>query len=318
MTHYLDYGVTFLDHIQDQILKQHYLEWVIYLTHERSYSSHTLKAYDRDVQAFIAFMSPHLGCGITFEMLGKVQLADFRSYLAFQLSKGHSKSSVARGLSSVKSFYSFMRKRHGLINQAIDLITSPKIGKALPRAISVSEAKNLVEDIDLLSDETWVGLRDRAVLLLLYGSGLRISEALGLLGKDIQHHDYLVIRGKGDKERIVPMLPETFQAIKRYLDKCPYPLGKLDPLFRGEKGKGLQAAIIQRRLKVFREAYGLPSWSTPHALRHSFATHLLGSGVDLRTLQELLGHVSLSTTQRYTDVDTDHLLQVFTNAHPRT
>ena len=302
----------------DDSLRNSIVEWMAYLTHERAYSPHTLKAYGRDIQDFLTFMTSHKGEPLVFIDLKKIQLSDFRSYLAFQLSKGHSKTSVARRLSSLKSYFSFMRKRHGMQNQAIDLIASPKIGKSVPRAIGIAEAKNLVDDIDLLSDETWVGLRDRAVLLLLYGSGLRISEALGLLGKDMQHQDYLVIRGKGDKERIVPMLPETFQAIKKYLEKCPYTLGKLDPLFRGEKGKRLQAAIIQRRLKVFREGYGLPDCTTPHALRHSFATHLLGSGVDLRTLQELLGHVSLSTTQRYTDVDTEHLLKVFKSAHPRS
>ena len=302
----------------DPKLQKSYLEWVTYLTHERGYSPHTLDAYNRDVQDFLTFMMNHHGTTIQFEALEKFTLPDFRSFLAMQLSGGKSKSSVARTLSSVKSFFNFLRKRHGVRNQALELLSSPKRNKSVPKAISIDEAHKLTSEIEFLSDETWVGFRDRAVLLLLYGSGLRISEALALNGKDLQTHDYLVVRGKGNKERIVPLLPETRNALKAYQDKCPYPLGRLDALFVGEKGKRLQPAILQRRLQQFREAYGLPLHTTPHALRHSFATHLLGSGVDLRTIQELLGHVSLSTTQRYTDVDTEHLLNVFKNAHPRS
>ena len=218
----------------------------------------------------------------------------------------------------MRSFYRFCERDGTLKNGAIHLVQSPKLPHSVPRPLSVDGAKAVIGEVANLSEEDWIGARDTAVITLLYGCGLRISEALGLERNQAPLGDMLRITGKGGKQRLVPVLPVVADAVEAYLEACPYPLSDGDPLFVGKRGKRLNPRLIQGRLQVLRAALGLPPSATPHALRHSFATHLLSGGGDLRTIQELLGHASLSTTQHYTEVDTERLLDVYGKAHPRS
>jgi integrase/recombinase XerC len=251
---------------------------------------------------------------------------DFRSFLAHRRNHGLSNTSVARALSVLRSFFRHLERTGLVTNAAIRSVRSPKLPHSVPKPLGVEAAAAAREQIAFLHEEQWVNARDYAVLTLLYGCGLRISEALGLNHKDIgdlNHADVgsgaasLIIRGKGNKERMVPVLPVVRNAIDAYTALCPFANGREDPLFVGVRGKRLNAGIIQKSMREVRRALGLPESATPHALRHSFATHLLSAGGDLRTIQELLGHASLSTTQRYTEVETGHLLKVYRDAHPR-
>jgi len=291
--------------------------WLAWLEHERRVSAHTLEAYARDLAAFLTFLGRHLDDAIDLAALGRLGAVDFRAYLAARRNEGMAATSIARGMSSVRSFFRWLQRNRDFSNAAVRAVRAPKLPRSVPKPLNPAGALASVETVAELTDVPWVALRDTAVLLLLYGSGLRIAEALALNGGDAPSGDSVVITGKGRKQRLVPVLPTVREAIAAYRAACPYAIGRDDPLFVGVRGKRLDAAIVQRQMRRLRAPLGLPETATPHALRHSFATHLLAAGGDLRTIQELLGHASLSTTQRYTAVDAAHLLDVYARAHPR-
>lgn len=249
--------------------------------------------------------------------LSEIHTRDMRSWMAHERGRGVGSRSLARSLSAVKSFFRWLAKRHDLEPTAVLLARSPKFEPKLPRPLEIMAAGKMIETVKTQSMEDWVAARDAAVLTLLYGSGLRISEALGLTGANVPLPDVIRIQGKGGKERMVPVLPVTQSAVARYAKLCPFQMDPKLPLFRGVRGGGLNARIVQKTMQIARMQLGLPATATPHALRHSFATHLLNAGGDLRTIQELLGHASLSTTQAYTAVDSSRLMQVYNASHPK-
>ena len=273
---------------------------------------HTIRAYEATANRLIHFLEGHWGGAVSRDSLGKVSAADLRAYLALRRGEGLGNASAARELSAVRSFLVFAGGAG-----APPRVKGPRVKKGVPRPISPDEAVALAEDVEENAAEPWIGARDWAVLMLLYGAGLRVGEATGLTGAILPLGPTLSVTGKRDKTRIVPLLPQVRDAIEAYLRTCPWPISRDAPLFRGAKGGPLSPAIVRRSVQAARVRLGLPERTTPHALRHSFATHLLGRGADLRSLQELLGHASLSSTQIYTAVDAAHLLDVYRNAHPR-
>jgi integrase/recombinase XerC len=293
--------------------------WLDYLGAERRMSPKTLEAYRRDVGQFLAFMAEHLGGRPTLRQLAKLTPADIRAFMAARRGAGAGNRSLMRALAGTRSFARFLERNGKGKVGALAAVRTPKLPKTLPKPLAASAAKEMTA-IDVRAGEereTWVLARDAAVLALLYGSGLRISEALGLKRKDANGSDTLTVLGKGSKTRMVPVLPQVTQAIADYVKICPYDLPPDGPLFVGARGGPLSPRIVQLAMARLRGALGLPDSATPHALRHSFATHLLARGGDLRAIQELLGHASLSTTQIYTAVDAEHLLDVYASAHPR-
>jgi integrase/recombinase XerC len=299
-------------------------DWFAWLAHERRISPHTLDAYTRDLRKFLQFTSGHLGFPPGLGDLASLKARDFRGYLASRHGQGLARSSTARAMSGLRNFFNFLEHRGLAENAAIGTVKTPKVPHSVPKALGEQDALDVVEIIGDLQDESWMGKRDRAVLLLLYGCGLRIGEALGLnlgqapvRGSNPDSPDSIIVTGKGGKQRLVPVLPLVGGAIEDYLNACPHDLDADGPLFVGKRGKRLSARVIQRQMALLRGRLGLPETATPHALRHSFATHLLAGGGDLRTIQELLGHASLSTTQRYTEVDAGRLKSVYDGAHPR-
>lgn len=291
--------------------------WRTWLRSERRYSTHTLTGYDRDLQVFLDFVAQHLGQAPGLDDLGALRTLNFRAYMSRRRSDGLGPASLARALSAVRGFYRFCERQDLLTNAAIHGLRTPKQPHGVPKPLTVNEAVGAVEDVAMLSDTPWVQARDVGVLTLLYGCGLRIAEALALNRDQAPLQDSLIVRGKGGKERLVPVLPVVRRAVDAYLELCPYNfsgLGAEKPLFLGVRGKRLNQRIVRARMQQLRITLGLPSTATPHALRHSFATHLLAGGGDLRTIQELLGHASLSTTQRYTEVNSEHLLKVYREA----
>lgn len=293
-------------------------DWLGWLSHEKRAAAHTVEAYWRDVAGFIDYLADHLGGAVTIDGLGSLKPADFRGFLARRRAEGLGNASLGRALSSLKSLFRFLeRTRESFHNPAINTVRTPKIGVAIPKPLSVGEARAAIAAAAEMAAEPWIAARDVAVLTLLYGCGLRISEALGLNAGDTPKGDHLIITGKGGKQRMVPVLDAVRRAIADYLELCPFPREADDALFVGLRGGRLNASVVQKQMRTLRLALGLPETATPHALRHSFATHLLSAGGDLRTIQELLGHASLSTTQRYTEVDAERLLEVHAKAHPR-
>jgi integrase/recombinase XerC len=292
--------------------------WLDGLSNERRLSRHTLDAYERDTRQFLAFLTGHLASPTTIKDIQELRPADFRAFLSARRRDGAGARSLGRNLAGLRSLLRYLEKK-GLVNAAgAAAVRSPKQPKSLPKPLSDNQAINVVSNEAQLHDEPWIAARDAAVLTMLYGCGLRISEALDLLAADLRSGaTSLRITGKGNKTRIVPLLPVVVEAVETYRELCPYHLDPEGPLFRGARGGKLQAGIIQRGMQKLRSAFNLPDTATPHALRHSFATHLLAGGGDLRTIQELLGHASLSTTQVYTGVDASRLLEVYDRAHPR-
>lgn len=294
-------------------------EWLAALARERRLSAHTLEAYERDTRQFLQFMTGHGAGPPGLAEIGNLRPADLRAFLAFRRSGGAGANSLGRGLAGIRSFLRFLERR-GLANAAgAAAMRAPRRPKSLPKPLTVRDARRVVTAEDQLAEEPWIAARNAAVLTLLYGCGLRISEALSLTGDALnpERDAALRIAGKGGKTRLVPVLPAAREAVRQYRRLCPWHLAPDTPLFRGARGGPLRPAIIQREMKKLRAALDLPETATPHALRHSFATHLLGRGGDLRAIQELLGHASLSTTQVYTGVDTSRLLEVYDAAHPR-
>ncbi len=291
--------------------------WLQHLMSTRRSSRHTIEAYARDLSQFGSFLAGHLGHAAKLSDLATIRAIDFRRFLAERRKQGVGSTSLARQLSAIRSFYRYMERREILHNPALSALRSPKIPHAIPKPLNVRAATKLTTNKD---QTDWVNARDVAVMTLLYACGLRISECLGLdYGqlKDMRSSLALVIQGKGGKTRHVPVLPVAIDAIDAYLQLCPFELKPDGPLFLGVKGGRLNARNIQLVMQKLRGYLGLPDTATPHALRHSFATHLLSAGVDLRAIQELLGHASLSTTQVYTEVDAAHLLKQYASAHPR-
>ena len=276
----------------------------------------TLEAYQRDLAQFLNFLATHTGGPVSLKTLGELRAADFRAFMAQRRSEDLSSRSLARALSAIKSFFRFLEREGELSIEALNIVRAPKQPRSLPKALTISEAKAALVTTGEMEDRPWVAARDIAVLSLCYGAGLRISEALSLSRAGLEG-ETLRVTGKGGKTRLVPLIAPVRAAVEAYLDHCPFKLGPSQPLFRGVKGGVLSPRLIQMRVAQLRGALGLPPSAAPLALRLSFATHLLGRGGDLRATQELLGHASLSTTQIYTAVDTDRLLEAYRNAHPR-
>jgi integrase/recombinase XerC len=288
-------------------------DWDAHLAHEKRRSEHTRRAYIATAERFCAFMSRHRGSTIDARTLKALTPNDLRAYLADRRAEGLGNASAARELSALRGFLRFV----GGTNASVPQMRGPRVKKGLPRPVSPAEALQLAQDVEDNSREGWVGARDFALLLLLYGAGLRIGEALLLTGAVMPFGDTLRVTGKRNKTRIVPILPAVASAVSRYVAACPWPIAKDTPLFLGARGGPLQPGVVRASVRSARRALGLPERTTPHALRHSFATHLLAGGADLRSLQELLGHASLASTQVYTAVDAAHLLDIYRNAHPR-
>ncbi|MEL7151774.1 MAG: tyrosine recombinase XerC [Pseudomonadota bacterium] len=283
----------------------------------RGRAEKTLIAYRQDVLGFLAFLQTYEGAGQGRAALSKLSTRTMRAWMAHERGRGVSARSLARALSAVKNFVGWVAEQDGFDASAVLMTRAPRFNAKLPRPLAEDAARSMVEMVEELNDKDWVGARDAAVLTLLYGCGLRISEALSLTGAQMPLGDTLRIVGKGGKERIVPVIAAARAATDRYLRICPFDIEGDGPVFRGVQGKPLAARQVQKAMASARAVLGLPASATPHAMRHSFATHLLNAGGDLRAIQELLGHASLSTTQAYTAVDTARLMEVYETAHPR-
>jgi integrase/recombinase XerC len=293
------------------------LAFLAWLEQERRASPLTVREYGRDLADFIAFLVRHLGGEPDLAALGAVSQMDIRAWLTDQAGRGQINATRARHLSAVRSFYRFLARRHGVANPAAGLLATPKARRPIPKALSPAAARSVAEDVGDASDDPRAQARDTALFTLLYGCGLRIAEALALNVRDRPRRGgALRVVGKGAKERLVPVLPAVHTALDSWLTMHPAAGDPGAPLFPGLRGKRLNAGVAQRTMRAYRRLTGLPEHATPHALRHSFATHLLAGGADLRSIQELLGHASLSTTQRYTAVDEAGLLAVFNATHP--
>ena len=288
-------------------------DWDAHLAHEKRRSEHTRRAYIATAERFCAFLSRHRGGAVDARIIKALTPNDLRAYLAERRAEGLGNASAARELSALRSFLRFV----GGSNASVPQMRGPRVKKGLPRPVAPAEVLRLAHDVEDNAREGWVGARDFALLLLLYGAGLRIGEALSLTGAVLPLGDTLRVTGKRSKTRIVPILPVVAGAVSRYVEACPWPIGKDTPLFLGARGGPLAPGVVRAHVRSARLALGLPERTTPHALRHSFATHLLAGGADLRSLQELLGHASLASTQVYTAVDAAHLLDIYRSAHPR-
>ncbi|HLU66048.1 MAG TPA: tyrosine recombinase XerC [Kofleriaceae bacterium] len=296
-------------------------EWLDWLAHQKRHGPATVKAYRTDLSGFLRFCAGHLGDAPDLAALLGLGAGDFRAWLAERHRRGLARRSTARALAAVRGFYRFLDRQHGHHNPAATALRTPRLEQRLPRPLSEPHVEALLDEPADPDSAPWVIRRDLALFLLLYGAGLRIGEALALerdaVGADPAALRTLTVTGKGGKQRLLPILPVIAEALAAYLEACPYvPSGKA-PLFVGVRGKRLQQAVVRRRMQQLRRRAGLPENATPHALRHSFATHLLAGGADLRVIQELLGHASLSTTQGYTAVEGERLLALYHRAHPR-
>ena len=291
-------------------------QWLAMLAHEKRASPHTLRAYGDDVARFLGFQAAHVGGAVTAKRLEKLTPADIRAFISSRRSEGLGAGGVQRALAAVRSFYKFLAREGILENAAPKAIRTPRVRRSLPRPLAVADAERVLADAGE-HDVKWLGSRDAALLTLLYGAGLRISEALGLKRGDVPLGQTLTVLGKGSKERSIPVLPLVATALADYAAQIPFTGPPGSPLFLSRRGKPMSPREAQALMQRLRGRLGLPEKATPHALRHSFATHILQGGGDLRSVQELLGHASLSTTQIYTAMDTAQLLQTYQNAHPR-
>lgn len=288
-------------------------EYAAFLTDNRRMSPHSVRAYHATAERLSGFLERHWGGPVDRVALTKISTADLRSFLADRRGDGLTNRSTARELSAVRHFLRFALGE----NASLPALKGPRVPRSLPRPVNPDDVMALADDVSQSASDSWIGARDWALLLLLYGSGLRVSEATGLLGDVLPLGLTLRVTGKRNKTRIVPILEQVKSAIEDYISLCPYPMSRETPLFRGARGGPLSPALVRRAVQGARRRLGLSDRTTPHALRHSFATHLLAGGADLRSLQELLGHASLSSTQVYTAVDTAMLLDEYLNAHPR-
>ncbi|WP_407116092.1 tyrosine recombinase XerC [Bradyrhizobium sp. LMG 9283] len=306
----------------DPSIAQEMARWLSHLGAERRLSPKTLEAYGRDLRQCLDFLCSHWGERVTLERFASLEATDVRAFMAMRRADDIAGRSLMRALAGLRSFGRFLeREGKGKVG-ALSAIRAPKVAKSLPKPLPMASAKRLADADERAGEErdTWILARDAAVMALLYGSGLRISEALGLKRREVPRPgegDVLVVTGKGNKTRMVPVLQNVLELVQEYASMCPYPLPADGPIFVGARGGPLSPRIIQLAMERLRGALGLPDSATPHALRHSFATHLLSRGGDLRAIQELLGHSSLSTTQVYTGIDSERLLEVYASAHPR-
>lgn len=293
-------------------------KWLDWIANGKRLSAHTVRAYRTDIHDFLTFLNNHTGKTITLTGLSDATLSDFRAWIAAKALDNVTARSRARAVSSLRHFYKWLDREGILHNAAIQLLRSPKLPHTIPRPLSVSNTEHILDMAEDNQDD-WAGTRDKALFTLLYGAGLRIDEALRLNCNQWpkQHHDHLTITGKGNKQRQIVLLDIVHQAMDRYLAQCPFPYAPERPLFMGKQGKRLNQGVAQREMRKLRALLNLPDTVTPHALRHSFATHLLVDGVNIRAIQELLGHASLSTTQRYTELDIDDMRDLIDRLHPR-
>ena len=290
--------------------------WHRDLASVRRLAENTLEAYGRDLDQFLTFLSGHTGGPVTLATFKDLRGADIRAFMAQRRNETLGSRSLARVLSALKSFFRFLEREGVVATEALNVIRTPKLARSLPKALTVIEARETLSTIVTMEESPWIAARDMAVLSLCYGAGLRIAEALAVTRGDLEG-TALRVTGKGGKVRLVPLIDAVRRSIDAYIELCPFKPWPEEPLFRGAKGGVLSPRLIQLRVVQLRSALGLPPSATPHALRHSFATHLLSRGGDLRAIQELLGHASLSTTQIYTAVDTERLLDSYRKAHPR-
>jgi integrase/recombinase XerC len=308
-------------HSSDDLARE-ITRWLAHLRSERRLSPKTLEAYSRDVRQCLAFLNEHWGAQVTLAGFAALEASDIRAFMAMRRSSAIGSRSLMRALAGLRSFGRFLEREGTGKVGALSAIRAPKIGKSLPKPVPVVSAKRFADAEERAGDtrDPWIWARDAAVMALLYGSGLRISEALGLRRRDVPLPgvgDVLVVTGKGNKTRMVPVLQNVLELVQEYVSMCPHQLPQEGPICVGARGGPLSPRIIQLTMERLRGALGLPDSATPHALRHSFATHLLSRGGDLRAIQELLGHASLSTTQIYTGIDSERLLEVYKSAHPR-
>jgi len=291
--------------------------FIDYIQREQRLAANTVEAYRSDLAEFFGFLRGHLEAEPSMRAFSELQARDIRAFLAHRRREGLADASIARLLSTIKSFYRWLDRSHGVENPEVAFLTGPRRGQRLPRPVSETAAKDMLDQAELIQEEPWIAARDVAALSLMYGAGLRISETLDLAGEVKTAPERLRIKGKGGKVRIVPIIPAVREAMTEYSRLCPYAMNVRTPFFYGARGKRLQAPILRKQVQILRGALGLTDTATPHALRHSFATHLLAHGADLRAIQTLLGHASLSTTQIYTGVEAGHLRKVHASAHPR-
>lgn len=290
--------------------------WYQWQKDVKSLSIHTLEAYSLDLQQFLVFQNSHSGDIVTLTFLESLAIRDYRAWLSYRQNREYSQRSTARALSVIKGFALYLKKQGYIKTNVASTIRSPRLKRTLPRPLSVVQSQNALEQINEISDVAWIGARDKALFTLIYGCGLRLGEALSLIVESVSS-DVLTIKGKGNKQRLVPVLPIAREEIAKYLAQVPIALGPTDPLFIGMQGKRLNPGVAQRQLRRYRLMAGLPDSVTPHAFRHSCATHLMSSSGDLRGIQELLGHASLSTTQIYTHVDNENIMKTYNATHPR-
>jgi integrase/recombinase XerC len=293
--------------------------WMNWLANNKRYSAHTCVAYQHDAQQFLHFLCDYKNELVSLTLLEKLTLRELRSWLSSRVQAGYSNQSNARAVSVIRGFYRHLKRTHNIENAAIFSLRTPKTDKPLPKAVNAKTSLRAVNAMHQLAEEPWIAKRDMALLMLIYGCGLRISEALSLTTAVLPLKNHISILGKGKKQRMVPLLPMVKKAIDTYLNHCPFHDSSKTsaPLFYGKQGKALNPGVFQKQIRLMRGYLGLPDTVTPHAFRHSFATHLLAEGGDLREIQELLGHETLSTTQRYTHVDEARLTSAYLDAHPR-
>lgn len=298
-------------------LADRYQAWIDYLAYEKNLSKHTLRAYQGDVQRFLEFLSRHLGKSVALEDISDASIRDFRAWLSSRAAAGNGNTTRARALSSIKNFILWLDREGHLHNAAIGGLRAPKRPHKQPRPLNETEAETVLDKAGLTTKSDWAGMRDRALFTLLYGCGLRINEALSLNVGDWSQDGFLRVLGKGGKERQVPVLEIVKKVMEMWLEQHPQPHTPGAALFPGARSERLNQGVAQRAMRELRVTLGLPDTATPHALRHSFATHLLQNGANLREIQELLGHASLSTTQRYTEIDAKEMMRIYKAAHPR-
>ena len=301
--------------LQSSTIKRDIIKWQEYLQSERGFSNHTIISYVHDMEDFVGFIQSYEGKAPSLDDVINADIKVVRSWLSMRKNEDYAASSSARSLSGIKSFYKFIYQVTNQANHAVLSMRSPKKGQVIPKALSFNDVMLAINSSPEFEKNDWLAMRDKALLMLIYASGLRISEALAICKKDL-NSDYLLIKGKGNKERVVPLLSEALSIIKQYLALLPFQIDNAAPIFRGEKGNALSTGVFSRQLIKLRRSLGLPEHASAHAFRHSFATHLLENGADLRSIQELLGHSDLSTTQRYTKVNIEHLAKSYKSAHP--
>ena len=298
-------------------LEYEYNNWINHLTNIKKLSQNSVISYKNDLSKFLIFFQDYIEKNIGLKEIENIEISEFRSFLTHRRNSEISSNSIARNISALKSFFRFLIKNNKIKESSVFNLKSPKLKKSLPRPINVDLAIQVIKQAEEIEDEKWIGLRNKSILLLLYGCGLRISEALSLNYDDIQNEDHILIKGKGEKERIVPMMPYIKKGIENYLEACPKEIISGEALFIGKRFSRLSPRIIQYSLEKIRTALSLPETATPHALRHSFATHLLNHGADINSVKELLGHTSLAATQIYTHTSMEKIKSIYKKSHPR-